>query len=334
MFKKAVRAKVYLKLGIMGPSGSGKSYSALKLARGLVGPQGRIAAVDTENGSLSLYSDLTDFDVVDLQPPFEPKKILAVIDEAVAAGYGVLIIDSQTHFWKWILDKKESLDRQGGNSYTNWGKVKPDHTRLIEKILQSPIHIISCLRAKDEYVLEKNDKGKEAPRKVGMGAIAEPGSEYEFTVVFEVGMDHNATASKDRTSLFDGEFFRISEATGERLVDWLSTGAGETLQVLKGDEPVLGEPTEQDAKEAVRRWGMSDQATADLKEFLAGLGQRFTMALVLEALTEDAKNIRDAQAFSGWAQTKYGAPATDATDEADGQDEAATTEPEQRELTA
>ena len=124
MFKKAERKRVYLKIGMMGPSGAGKSYSALQLAKGL-SPGGKICAIDTENGSLSLYSDIADFDVCDLAAPFSPKKYIDAINGAAEAGYEVMVIDSQTHAWKYILEAKEALDRQGGNSYTNWGKIKP-----------------------------------------------------------------------------------------------------------------------------------------------------------------------------------------------------------------
>lgn len=233
-FKRAVRSKVWLKVGLMGPSGSGKTYSALKLAKGLA-EGGKIAAIDTENGSLSLYADMVEVDVLDIAHPFEPKKAIAAIKEATEAGYRVLIVDSMTHFWKWILEYKESLDRSGGSQYTNWGKAKPFFEQLKDALNQCPMHVICCMRAKDEYAIEKNDRGKDVPKKLGMGAIMEPGAEYEYTLVFDIGMDHNATASKDRTSLFDGEFHKISEATGGRLLEWLAGGAGE-IQVLQANE--------------------------------------------------------------------------------------------------
>jgi hypothetical protein len=223
MFKKAERKRVWLKIGITGPAGAGKSHSALVLAKGLA--QGKpFAAVDTENRSLALYSHLADFFVAELEPPFAPKKCIDAINQATDAGFPVMVIDSQTHFWKHILEDKEKLDRAGGNSFTNWGKVKPQYEELKEAILHAPMHIICCIRAKDEYVLEKNDKGRETPRKVGMGAIAEPGAEFEYTTVFEISMSHDASISKDRTGLFDGEIERITEKTGKRFLDWLDTG--------------------------------------------------------------------------------------------------------------
>lgn len=223
MFKRATRKKVFLKIGIMGPSGSGKTYSALLLAKGLA-DGGKIAAIDTENGSLSLYSHLAEVDVLTMQAPFEPKRAIEAINYAASNGYTVIVIDSMTHYWKWLLEYKESMDKQGGNSFTNWAKVKPYFDALKTAMLQSNIHIVCCMRSKDEYVIEKNERGKDAPRKVGMGAINEPGAEYEYTTVFEIGMDHNATASKDRTTLFDGEFAKITAATGKRFLEWLNGG--------------------------------------------------------------------------------------------------------------
>lgn len=233
-FQRASRKSVFLKIGIMGPSGSGKTMSAIRLACGLdaairaeTGKPGGVALIDSENGSASLYADSGEFDVMDVPPPFDPKKAIAAINAAVANGYNVLIIDSGTHYWKRILEIKEELDKQGGNSFTNWGKVRPIYDELKDKILQSPIHIIVCLRAKDEYVLEENNRGKSQPRKVGMGAISEPGSEYEYTVVFSVGMNHKAETSKDRTKMFTNEIFLIDETTGKRFFDWLGSASAE-----------------------------------------------------------------------------------------------------------
>lgn len=225
MFTKAERKKVYLKIGMMGPSGSGKTYSAILLAKGLA-KTGKIAVIDTENGSASLYAHLTGFDVCNIEPPFNPKKCIEAIDNAVAAGYAVVVIDSTSHFWKDILARKEALDRAGGNSFVNWGKVKPMYELLKDKQSQSPIHLIACMRAKDEYVIESTSSGKQAPKKVGMGAINEPGAEYEYTTVFDLGMDHFAQASKDRTSMFDDEVFKIDAKTGERFLEWLNGGSG------------------------------------------------------------------------------------------------------------
>jgi hypothetical protein len=219
LFKKAQRARIYLKIGLMGPSGSGKTHSALLLAQGLANG-GKIAVIDTENGSASLYSHVTDFDVADMEPPFDTEKYIAAIKAAEEAGYAVLVIDSFSHAWKYLLDKKERLDSRGGNQnrYTNWGPVKADADRLKDAILQSKIHVISCMRSKTEYTQEN---GK--VQKVGMAAIQEPDVEYEFTTVFLIDMTHSAQATKDRTTLFGSRIFQIEPKTGSALLNWLGT---------------------------------------------------------------------------------------------------------------
>jgi predicted nucleotidyltransferase len=116
---------------------------------------------------------------------------------------------------------------RGTNSFAAWRTITPEHNALVDAMLQSPCHIIATMRAKQEYVLETNDKGKQQPKKVGMAPVQREGMEYEFTVMLDVDMHHVASASKDRTSLFDGRFFKISQETGQELLAWLETGAAE-----------------------------------------------------------------------------------------------------------
>ena len=91
-------------------------------------------------------------------------------------------------------------------------------------MLKSPCHIIATMRAKQDYVLETNDRGKQQPKKVGMAPVQREGMEYEFTVMLDVDMGHIASASKDRTSLFDGQLFKITPDTGKTLMQWLDAG--------------------------------------------------------------------------------------------------------------
>jgi hypothetical protein len=228
MFQKATKKQAKLRLAISGPSGSGKTMGALSLAQGL---GGRIALLDTEHGSASLYSDKFDFDVMELAPPFAPERFIEAINGAAAAGYGVLVIDSITHEWDGaggILDIHDKVTRaaKSGNSYTAWAEVTPRHNALLNAILRAPIHIISTLRSKTEYVLQ-DVGGKSVPRKLGMAPIQRAGYEYEQTVVLDLSLDnHLATATKDRTSLFDGATPEpISRTTGEKLLAWLNDGA-------------------------------------------------------------------------------------------------------------
>lgn len=228
-FKKAERRQAKLKLALTGPSGSGKTMSALFLASGI---GEKIAVIDTENSSASLYADRFEFDTLTLEPPYTIQKYVEAIRAAQAAGYDVLVIDSLSHAWAGaggLLAKKEALDARGGNSFANWGGISKEHEQFKAMLLNCNIHLICTMRSKQDYVLEINEKGKSAPRKVGLAPIQREGMEYEFTTVFDLGMDHNAQASKDRTGLFDGQIFQPSKATGETLMNW--------LQEAKPEEP-------------------------------------------------------------------------------------------------
>ncbi|MHC1714920.1 MAG: AAA family ATPase [Acidaminococcaceae bacterium] len=228
MFKKAERTKTYLKIALVGVSGCGKTYSALLLAKGL---GGKIAMIDTENGSGSLYSTLCEYDICSVEAPFATEKYIAAIEEAEAAGYNVLIIDSLSHAWAAEGGLLEQVDKKAaksssGNSFTAWRDVTPKHNKLVSSILQAKMDVIVTMRAKTAYEIETNEKGKKVPVKRGLAPIQRDGLEYEFTVVFDLDKErHYAEASKDRTGLFDGQIDVINQKTGKLIRDWVN-GAG------------------------------------------------------------------------------------------------------------
>jgi hypothetical protein len=221
MFTKATRKGSHLKIAITGPAGSGKTFSALRLAKG-ISQNGRIALIDTENESASLYATNFDFDIVSVEPPFTMDKLTKPTVAALDEGYDVLIVDSASHFWNGVLEYKSQLDKRGGNSYTNWNEANKHYELMLRAILFSKIHLIVCMRSKMEYVLEENDRGKQVPKKVGMAPIMRDGVEYEFTTVFDLDIAHQAQVSKDRTQLFGDKIFQITEKTGELLQNWLA----------------------------------------------------------------------------------------------------------------
>ncbi len=239
--RKAQKHSVKLKMAIQGPSGSGKTEGALALAKNFI-PDGKVLVVDTENDSASLYADRYDFDTISLAAPYTSERYKKAMQVATEGGYDVLIVDSLTQQWDGeggILRRKEALDRQpGSNSYTNWSTYTPEHTAFVEFIKQLPVHTICTMRTKQEYVLETNAKGKQQPRKVGTAPIQRDGLEYEFTVVFDVNMSHRATASKNRTTLFqDEEPIDLADAAvAGQIRDWLANGApplyADSLQVI------------------------------------------------------------------------------------------------------
>lgn len=224
MFRKAERKKAKLRLGILGPSGSGKTYSAILITKGL---GGKVALIDTEHGSGELYSHLMDYDVATLTPPFSPDKYVQLIHGAEQAGYNTLIIDSLSHAWSGdggVLDMHDKATAATRNSFTAWREVTPQHNAFVDAILQSPLHIIATMRTKTAYEVTQ-DNGKTKVVKVGLAPIQRDGMEYEFTAVFDLSIDgHIATASKDRTTLFDGRHFKPSVETGIELLNWLEAG--------------------------------------------------------------------------------------------------------------
>ncbi len=224
LFKKAERQKIKFKGAITGPSGSGKTLSALLIASGL---GKKIAVLDSENGSASLYADRFEFETLVIRPPYTVQRYIDAMKAAEAEGFDVLIVDSLSHGWAsegGILDKKAKLDARGGNSFTNWSSLTPEQEQLKTHILHANIHMICTMRSKQEYVIEQNDKGKSAPRKVGLAPIQRDGMEYEFTIVFDMAMDHSSSVSKDRTGLFDGLLFKPTKSTGETIIAWLAEG--------------------------------------------------------------------------------------------------------------
>jgi hypothetical protein len=234
-FQRATRRRVHLKIGVTGPSGSGKTYSALQLAFGLAGPGGRVAVIDTENGSASLYAHLGEYDVLELEPPFTVARYVEAIGEAGRAGYDVLVIDSISHEWAGdggLLHLKENLDSRGGNSFANWAKVTPLHEQFKTALLLAPLHVLVTMRSKQDYVMQDDGKGRAVPIKVGLSPVQREGFEYELSLVFDVSMSHEAMTSKDRTGLFDGVVGRVTQEHGRRLREWLETAA----------EPLAPEP--------------------------------------------------------------------------------------------
>lgn len=222
MFQKAKREKVKVKIALIGPSGSGKTYSALKLATGI---GGKIALLDTEAGRSKYYATEFDFDIAELDAPFSPERYIEIIEQAEKAGYDTLIIDSITHEWNGTGGCLDIHNNMPGNSYANWSKVTPRHNKFIEKIIHCNMNIISTVRGKDQYVLEEDDRGKNVPKKVGMGGVQRDGIEYEYTCTFMIDVQtHVATPQKDNTHLFEDRYEVLSEKHGELLKEWADSG--------------------------------------------------------------------------------------------------------------
>jgi hypothetical protein len=236
--RKAVKSQVKLKLGLSGPSNAGKTEGALAVATAfgsVADPtrKPRILVIDTENRSASLYADRYDFDTIPLAAPYTPERYKKAMYQAIVGEYDWLIVDTISHEWEaegGILRKKDKIDaaNPNSNSFSNWNKVMPDHESFIEFIKQIPCHTICTMRSKQSYVLEANDKGKQKPRKLGMAPIQREGVDYEFSLVFDLEHpSHNATVSKNRTTLFtDGEPINLKDpVVAQAIRGWLEAGA-------------------------------------------------------------------------------------------------------------
>jgi hypothetical protein len=217
---KAERKQALIKLALQGHSGSGKTYSSLLLAYGLVGNWNHIAVIDTENNSSHLYSHLGSYNVLSLSEPFSPERYIEALEACEKAGMRVIIIDSISQEWEGSGGIIETHGNMAGNSFTNWNRVTPRHNAFVQKILQSPCHIIATIRSKQDYVLtDKN--GKMVPEKVGLKGVTRDGMDYEFTLVLDLDIKHQATASKDRTGLFSNPLpFLITDQIGNKIKMW------------------------------------------------------------------------------------------------------------------
>ena len=269
-FTTAVRKKAKARIGLSGPSGSGKTYSALLLASGL---GQRIAVIDTEKGSASLYAGLPGipaFDTLELAAPYTPERFIEALSASAEAGYDVTIIDGITPEWSGVGGCLELVDQVAnakyrGNSWSAWNDITPRHRKFIDAMLNHPGHLIATMRSKTETAQEERN-GKKVVVKMGMKAEQRDGIEYEFTAVLDIAHGgHYATASKDRTRLWvDHDPKAIAADDGARLLNWLEGGAEEDpSERLLAD--IKNAATEADLLEAYGRATAAAKASQDGK---------------------------------------------------------------------
>lgn len=281
-FEKAVRMKAKLRLALTGPSGSGKTYGALTVAKGI---GGKIAVIDTEKGSASLYAHLAEFDVLELDPPYSPERFIEAVKAAEGAGYDILIIDSITHEWNGVGGCLELVDqianaKYKGNSWSAWNEVTPRHRAFLDGLMRSPMHVIATMRSKTETA-QTEVNGRKKVVKLGMKAEQRDGAEYEFTTVLDIVHEgHYALASKDRTGLFGGDPAPITEDTGRRLLEWLESG--EDADTIREQEDAAAKV----ALDAIRKAESVDALKGHYEAAADTLPERFREAVV------EAKNTR------------------------------------------
>ena len=255
IIKEAKRELIYAKTALMGASGAGKTYTALRLATGFLeelkkenNPEriknGKILMANTEASRGRYYANEFAYDIIDVMSPHNPEMYVELIEYAVEQNYPMLLLDSTSHEWEGRGGCLE-LHQQAGGTYQAWAKVTPRHDKFIEKIADSEIHIIATMRGKDQYEIEKGDNSRLNVRKLGVGAKQRDGFEYEFTVTFLLDQKSNtAEAQKDNTHLFENEPpIKLTEGHGEKIAKWTGSGEGftPTVRSTKSNEDVIKE---------------------------------------------------------------------------------------------
>ncbi len=269
--KRAQRKSAKLKMGMASPSGGGKTLGSLLIAFGLMKetyPQtpeselwGKIAIIDTENGSGELYVGkevgnirIGEYNAITLTAPFVAEKYLQAMEVCEDAKMEVAIIDSTTHLWSGtggLLEQQGNIAKRTGNSWTAWRDVTPMHNKFVEKMLQCNMHVIATIRSKTEYVQEKDQSsGKTTVRKVGLNPIQKDGMEYEFTTFFDIDAEHNAFGSKDRTGIFDQKYFVITPKVGVEIMQWLNGGTNNATEIIATSK--IEKVVDSDTKELAR----------------------------------------------------------------------------------
>lgn len=251
-FTPAIRTQKKARIALHGPSGSGKTYTALHLAKGL---GSKIALIDTERGSASLYAGVVPFDVIELDY-FSVDNYIAGITEAVEAGYDVLIIDSLSHAWQGIGGVLDAVNNTKGNTFTDgWGKVgTPQQNRLLNTILGAPLHIIFTMRVKTDYEVEKDERGKSVPKKVGLAPVQRDGLEYEADIVGSLNTENRLTIEKSRMIELAGKWIdKPDEELGKRILKWLNGAATKPATIKQDDAPAFRKIIDEELA-ALRVW--------------------------------------------------------------------------------
>jgi hypothetical protein len=306
-FSKAERSQLYLRCALFGPSGSGKFFTALRMAQGIADKM-RVpfAVIDTESRSASKYADRFQFDVDNLDKKTVDNYI-ASMNEAEKAGYKVLVIDSLSHAWRELTEEEDRITQASTskNSVLSWAKVSPKQKRLVSAILSFPGHIIVTMRSKTEWIIGEEKNGKTAPEKLGLAPEQGKGIEYEFDLLVELNQRHEAVVTKDRTGKFQDETIeKPGEEFGVALYEWLANGKpeiqpltvvetpakphkevsaqdkpmkeqgdgiikeiGTIITAAKNGDPYFTEDEKEGARQIIRETKLDEKGISDLKEF-------------------------------------------------------------------
>lgn len=273
--EKAQREKIKIPILLSGVSGAGKTVSALLLAYGIIssmfpdlseGEQwGKVGLIDTEHRRASLNANVEisgqhigHFEVVNIEEPFTIDRYEEAFYLLVNAGCEVIIIDSISHNWEGKGGVLEAVDSYGGK-FSDWKKVKPIEDRFRALAINDKVHVISTTRVKQDYIMELNEKGKTAPRKVGLKMIQKDNLEYEYAVSFRIEQGAVAYPMKDNSNIFsEPKILTIED--GKKLYEWSEIG----IDVAKLEKERRNK--EERERLAMIKWIDSNQAEPNIAQ--------------------------------------------------------------------
>ena len=292
-FRKAVRENVGLLVGLAGASGSGKTYTGMRLASGIAGGK-PFAVIDTEAGRSKHYADQFSFDHGDLKPPFSPHAYAEAIAAADAAGYPVIMVDSCSHEHAGqggILDMQEEewtrLGNKDSTKLLSWAKPKGEHRKMVQRLLQVRAHLILCFRAEEKIEMARNAEGKMEVRKKqtstgidGWVPICEKNLPYELTASFllmaaKPGVPLPIKLQEQHKALFPLDK-PITEESGKLLAQW---AAGESQidpqksrpsgAALAGSSAYVTPDQALELEALCNEWGIADKfkSRAEIQRF-------------------------------------------------------------------
>ena len=284
---KLTMQKVQLRMALFGPTGSGKTYTALTMACALT--PGNVLIIDSERGSASRYAIQFGgkdgrVDHLDL-PDHNPDTYVAALEYAADNGYAAVVIDSLSHAWMGKGGALEQVDNRGKanraqGGFNAWREVTPMHNRLVDALLAFPGHLIATMRVKTEYIVEKDERtGKSSPRKIGLSPVQRDGVEYEFDICAEMDQDNNLIVTKTRMADLGGAVIhKPDQKFATRILDWLNSGTDAGAPVVVGKAPqkpdaeadaraeLARKQRNGEAKALIERWQMSPESVAGWKE--------------------------------------------------------------------
>jgi hypothetical protein len=297
-FTPAIKEEAKARIALTGPSGAGKTWTALALATNL---GSKVAVIDTERGSASKYRKVFTFNRLNLQT-FEPTTLVQALAAAAQQGHDVVVVDSLTHFWSGtggMLEQVDSAAKRsyGGNSFGGWKEARPQERAMIDALVSYPGHVIVTMRSKTDYVIEENERGRKVPRKVGLKPEQREGIEYEFDVVGDLDHENTLIITKSRVPELSGRVIPKPGADlAAEIAEWLSDGEPSPDALHYRDMAIDSHATREDLNQIaaeVKDKGLMGAAIIDEH------GDTTTLGDLIRRRWKEAPSVADEQAQNG-----------------------------------